>query len=99
MYVVINHLHLSVPVDRIREAAEQDLAAVFDALPGFEGVYLVKHDEHRATVLIFWDTAEHAANGGQVIGPGWFNDHVAPVLASEQQRSVGEVVYQHRPSS
>lgn len=98
MFAVINHLHLSVPVAQLRQQAEQDLGALLDSLPGCQGFYLVQVEEQHAVVVILWDTPEHAMNGAQTIGPGWFNRHVAPYLSTEQQRSLGEVVWKYSPA-
>ncbi len=92
MFAVINHLHLAIPVEQVREGLEADGAAVLAAQPGFRAFHLVRESEDRATVVIFWDDAGTAANGAKVFGGGWFARHIAPFLASDQQRTVGEVV-------
>ncbi len=94
MYVVINHLHLSKPVDELREPVERELKPLMTSLSGFRGFSLVKDAEDRATVLIFWETEADALTGGNAIGPTWFRDNVAPFLASDQQRTLGEVIVQ-----
>ena len=35
-------------------------------------------------------------NGAKTFGPTWFAKNVAPYLASEQQRSVGEVILHYQ---
>lgn len=92
MYAVINHLHLTIPVDSIRDSLEQDGVPLLAEMPGFRGFQLVKEADDRAAALIFWDTREDAIGGAQKFGPTWFAKHIAPYLASEQQRTVGEIV-------
>ena len=94
MYVVINHLHLDIPVDQILDSLREEFVPSLAGLKGFRHYYLVKEAEDRATVLIFYETAEDAANGAAAIGPTYFARHIAPHLASEQVRTVGEVVVQ-----
>jgi heme-degrading monooxygenase HmoA len=92
MYAVVNHLHLSVPVDQIVEGMEREAIPLLKGLPGFQGIHLVKVASDRAIVVLFWDSAANADNGAKTFGPTWFAKNIAPYLASEQQRSVGEVI-------
>ena len=92
MYAVINHLHLTIPVEEIREKVDQELVPLMRTLPGFVAFYLTKDADDRATAIILWDSATAADNGGKVIGPSWFAKNVAPYLASDQVRTVSEVV-------
>lgn len=92
MYAVINHLHLSKPVEDLRAPLEQEGLPLLAAQPGFENFYFVKTAEDRATVILVWKDATSAQNGAQVFGPTWFAANVAPYLASEQQRSGGEIL-------
>jgi len=92
MYAVINQVHLTKPIDDLLEPIDRELKPMVSSLPGFRGYSIVKEAEDRATVLIFWDTQADAINGGNTIGPTWFHENVAPYLASEQQRTLGEVV-------
>jgi heme-degrading monooxygenase HmoA len=92
VYAVINHLHLTIPIDDIRESLEHEGLPLLTSLPGFKSFSMVKEADDRAAILIFWDSEEHAINGGKTLGPTWFHEHVAPYLASEQQRTLGEVV-------
>jgi hypothetical protein len=41
---------------------------------------------------LLWETAADAQNAANMFGPTWFATHIAPQLASEQQRSTGPVV-------
>ena len=92
MYAVINHLHLSIPVDHVTPSVEQEGAPLLASLPGFRGFQFVKVAEDRAVVLILWEDAAAAQSGAKFFGPTWFAQNLAPHLASEQQRSAGEVV-------
>ena len=95
MYAVINHYHLSIPVDQIRPRFEEAVPLVA-GMPGFQGAYLVKHADDQATLLLFWDSEADAENANKLMGPTWFANNVAPHLASPQQRSVGEVIVRHQ---
>jgi heme-degrading monooxygenase HmoA len=92
MYAVVNHLHLSIPVDQIVGGMEREAIPLLKGLPGFRGINLVKVASDRAIVVLFWDSAANADNGAKTFGPTWFAKNIAPYLASEQQRSVGEVI-------
>jgi hypothetical protein len=87
--VVVNHLHLTVPVDELATVVAREFEMTFRAQPGFERFYLVKVGEHEAIVIIVWADESAAANGAAVIGPTLFAKHLVPVLASPQERSVG----------
>ena len=93
--VVVNHLHFSVPVDQIAEPVRREAPAVFDSCPGFRAFYFVKTADDRATAVIVWDSPEHAQQGAAKIGPGLFAQYLAPYLASDQQRSVGQAIIEH----
>jgi len=95
MFAVINHLHLKIPVDDLRPSLEQEGIPLLAAQPGFNNVYFVRHDEFHATVIILWDSPAAAEAGAKVFGPTWFAKNIAPQLASDQQRSAGEVVAKH----
>ena len=95
MYAVINHYHLSIPVDQISPRFAEAVPLVA-SMPGFQGAYLVKHTDDQATLLLFWDSEADAESANKLMGPTWFATHVAPYLASPQQRSVGEVIVQHQ---
>src|SRR5262245_15625461 len=92
MFVVINHLHLDCPVSDLLPTLESEFPPVFRTLPGFEGCRLVQEADDRLAVLIFWKDGPSAQNGAATIGPTLFAKHIAPRLASEQQRTVGPVV-------
>jgi hypothetical protein len=92
MFAVVNHLHLKVPIEQIHFATEQEGVPILKELPGFQGVNLVKVADDRMIVILYWDSAANADNGAKIFGPTWFAKNIAPFLASEQQRSGGEVI-------
>jgi hypothetical protein len=92
MHAVINHLHVDMPVEQLRPGLEAGLLPLIRQLKGFRAFYFMREAEDRAAVVIIWATAEDAQNGAAIIGPGWFAQNVAPHLASEQVRAVGEVL-------
>jgi hypothetical protein len=87
--VVVSHLPLTVPVDEIASVVEREFGPVFRDQPGFECFYLVKAGDQDAIAIIVWADAASAAAGAAVVGPTIFNDHLVPVLAGPQIRSVG----------
>jgi hypothetical protein len=94
--VVVNKLTLAVPAQDLRDAVAAAFPAVFDACEGFERFIVAQTAEHEVVALIFWDSAEHAAAGAAAIGPT-----VAAVVGSSligQERTVGEIVTEHRSS-
>jgi hypothetical protein len=96
VFAVVNHLHLKVPVEQIRSATEQEGLPILKGLPGFQGVNLVKTADDRMIVILYWDSPANADNGARTFGPTWFAKNIAPYLASEQQRSVGEVILHYQ---
>ena len=92
MFAVVNHLHLSIPVEQVRLSAQAEAIPLLQSLPGFLAAHIVKEAEDRAIVIILWQSAADAQHGASVLGPGWFHEKIAPHLASEQQRHVGEVI-------
>lgn len=90
--IVVNHLHLTIPVDELAPIVEREFGPVFRAQHGFERFYLVKAADDHAIVIIVWADAEAAAAGAAVIGPSLFATHLIPVLAAPQERAVGPAV-------
>lgn len=90
--VVVNHLHLTVPVDELATVVAREFELVFRAQPGFERFYLVKMGDTEATVIIVWADEAAAAKGASAIEPTLFARHLIPVLASPQERTVGTAV-------
>lgn len=99
MYAVISHLHLNRPVDDLRAEMEKDGLALLASFTGYQGYYLVKVADNRAMVVVLWDTIEHANEGSRQFGLDWFSKKVSPYLASDYQRSIGEVVLYGEPST
>ena len=97
MYAVVNHLHFNKPVDEFQAGVEAEGLPLLASLPGFENFYFVKVDDTHAIVMIVWDSPTHAQEGAQKFGPTWFAKNFAPFLASEQQRSSGEILVAHKP--
>jgi len=95
MHTVVNHLYLNVPIEPIRQSAEQELLPMLGDMPGLRGFNLVKAAEDHLIVILFWENLENANHGAGIIGPMWFAQNIAPHLKSEQQRSVGEVILQY----
>ena len=95
MHVVVNHYHLNIPVEQISPKFEAAVPLVA-GMPGFQGAYLFKNADDRATLLLFWDSEADAESAHQKMGPTWFAKNVAPYLADPQDRSVGEVIFQHQ---
>lgn len=97
MYAVVNHLHFDQPVEEFRATLASEGMPLLAGLPGFKDFHFVKVGEDRAIVIILWQDAASAENGAKVFGPTWFAKNFAPHLASEQQRSSGEVLvsYEH----
>jgi heme-degrading monooxygenase HmoA len=98
MVAVINHLHLSKPVDELVGPLEKEGLPILASQPGFRDFYFVKTAADRATVIILWQDAEAAANGARAFGSTWFAQNFAPFLASEQERRTGEVVVRYEPT-
>jgi hypothetical protein len=92
MFAVVNHLHLNVPPEQIAASAQGEGLALLKSLPGFKGFELVKEADDRLIVILFWETAADASHGAGTFGPTWFAKHIAPHLASDQQRTVGPVL-------
>ena len=97
MFAVVNHLHFTKPVEAFHSSLEAEGLPLLASLPGFHDFYFVRSAEDRAIVIILWDSAEAAEQGARTFGPTWFAKHIAPYLASEQQRRGGEVVVQAKP--
>jgi hypothetical protein len=96
MVAVINHLHLNIPVDQLRTPLEQEFLPLVESLPGFHQFTYVRAAEHHAVVILLWANAEDAQHGAEVIVPGWFAQNVAPHLAREQNRYVGEAIVHYQ---
>ena len=93
--VVVNRLHLTVPVDEIAPVIARELVPALDSIAGFERFYFVKTAEDRADIVIVWSDVEAAAAGAAVLGPTLFAKHLAPILASPQERAFGPALVAH----
>jgi heme-degrading monooxygenase HmoA len=90
--IVINHLHLTEPVDGLVDEIRAAFEPAFGAQPGFRHFWLVREADDRAAVIIEWESPEAAMAGSQAIGPTVFHDVIARRLAGEQVRTMGAVV-------
>jgi hypothetical protein len=99
MFAVVNHLHLSKPVNEFQKSVEESGLPLLASFQGFQNFYFVRVDDYNAIMMIIWDSAENAQKGSQKFGPTWFAANFAPYLASasDQQRSVGEVLVSYQP--
>jgi hypothetical protein len=88
---VINRIELDVAPETLAADVEREFGPVFLSLAGFERFFFVRTGDREATVVIVWDTAEHATAGAEVIGPTIFNAYIAP-HADRQSRVVGPVL-------
>ena len=82
MFAVVNHLHLTIPVEQLRQGVEDEAIPLLAAVEGFRGFYFVQEAPDRAIVILMWESGESAAKGAQLFGPTWFAKHIAPNLAS-----------------
>lgn len=98
MHAVINHLHFTKPAEEFRAPLEEEGLPLLASLPGFRGFYFVKEAEDRAAVILLWEDAASAQAGARAFGPTWFAANIAPALASEQRRSMGDVLVNRNPS-
>jgi hypothetical protein len=92
VFAVVNHLHLNVPVSDLIASVQNEGFELLSHNKGFIASHLVQTAEDRCIVILLWETAEDAQHGARTFGPTWFNDHIIPRLAGEQQRSTGPVV-------
>lgn len=92
MYTVVNELHLDIPVRDLQPALEDEAAPLLAGYPGFHALHVAQLDVQRALIILLWENAVDALNGARAFGAGWFRERLAPHLASQQQRSAGEVV-------
>ena len=96
MHAVVNHLHFNKPVEEFQAAVTQEGLPLLAQSPGFRDAMFVKEGPDRGVIILLWDTADDAMNGAKTFGPTWFAQNIAPHLASEQQRTAGEVLAKYR---
>ena len=91
MHVVVNHLRLSDPVaDSTVEAAQEAVRLVVDA--GALAARVAKVDETHLILILEFSTAEDADRIAREVGGPWMREHIAPLLAGDTERSVGQVI-------
>ncbi len=97
MYAVVNHLQLTKPVDNFLDPLSQEGLPLLANQPGFNDFYFVKVSDNQAILMIVWQDATTADNGTKMFDSTWFAKNMAPYLASQQQRSTGEVLVTYNP--
>jgi hypothetical protein len=91
MHVVVNHLHLSDPVtDKTVKAASEGMQLVVDA--GALAARVARVDERHLILILEFSTAEDADRVAREVGGPWMRENIRPLLASDTERSVGEVI-------
>jgi len=91
VHVVINHLRLRDPVANTTvEAAQEAMQLVVDA--GALGARVAKVDETHLILILEFPTAEDADRIAREVGGPWMRENILPLLASDTERSVGEVI-------
>ena len=91
VHVVINHLRLHDPVaDATVKAASEAVQLVVDA--GALAARVAKADERHLILILEFRTAEDADRVAREVGGPWMRENIGPLLASDTERSVGEVI-------
>jgi hypothetical protein len=91
VHVVVNHLHLREPVtDETLTASREALQLVVDA--GGLAARLLEVDPTHLILLLDFESAEDAARIARDVGGPWMRANIVPLLASDTERSVGQVV-------
>ena len=91
VHVVINHLRLRDPVaDATVEAVREAVRLVVDA--GALAARIAKVDEKHLVLILEFLTAEDADRVAREAGGPWMRENILPLLASDTERSVGEVI-------
>jgi len=91
VHVVINHLRLSQPVsDETVQKAQEGVRLVVDA--GAIAARVAKVDERHLMLILDFSTAEDADRVSREVGGPWMRENIAPLLAGDTERSVGEVI-------
>ena len=91
MHVVVNHLRLREPVGEVTIRAAQEAVGQVVAAGGLVARLLRVDNTHLILVLDF-ASAEDADRIAREVGGPWMREHMVPLLASETERSVGEVI-------
>jgi hypothetical protein len=96
VHVVINHLRLREPVaDATVESAREAVQLVVDA--GALAARVAKVDEKHLILILEFPTAEDADRIAREVGGPWMRENILPLLASDTERSVGEVIATAEP--
>jgi hypothetical protein len=91
MHAVVNHLHLRDPVsDATVRAAQEAVQRVVDA--GALAARVVKVEDTHLILLLEFSSSEEADRVARDVGGPWMREHIAPLLARDTERSVGEVI-------
>ena len=91
MHTVVNHLHLSEPVQETTvEASREALQLVVDA--GGLSAHVAKVDDKPLILVLLFTSAEDADRIAREVGGPWMKEHITPLLADGTERSLGEVV-------
>jgi len=91
VHVVINHLRLTQPVsDETVQTAQEGVRLVVDA--GAIAARVAKVDERHLVLILDFSTAEDADRVSREVGGPWMRENIAPLLAGDTERSVGEVI-------
>jgi hypothetical protein len=96
LHVVINHLRLRDPVsEQTVEAARKAVQLVVDA--GALAARVAKVDDTHLILILEFSTPEDADRIAREVGGPWMRENIVPLLASDTERSVGEVIASAEP--
>lgn len=91
MHVVVNHLLLREPVgEETMRAAHEGVRVVVGA--GALAARVAKVDEKHLILILDFASAEDADRVAREVGGPWMREHIAPLLARDTERSVGDVI-------
>ena len=91
MHVVVNHLHLRDPLpDATIQKAQEVVRDVVDA--GGLAAQIARVDDTHLVLILTFPAPEDAARIAREVGGPWMRENIAPLLARDTERSVGEVI-------
>lgn len=91
MHVVVNHLRLREPVgEETMRAAHEGVRLVVGA--GALAARVAKVDERHLILILDFASAKDADRVAREVGGPWMREHIVPLLASDTERSVGDVI-------
>jgi hypothetical protein len=91
MHVVVNHLHLREPFpEALAEQTQEVLGRVVKA--GGLAAHLAKVDDRHLILILMFASAEDTQRVARDVGGPWMREHMVPLLASDTERSVAEIV-------